>query len=260
MVEQQKQQVRQDFIAAQEKKREVVLLRIKAAREQLAAASASGSEAELQAARKALESSEAEAAEMGQSIARVKQGELPREVSGTLLSSGIPSVLIPPIALAHRAVIAVPRENTISYSFWSTREHAFASGWLTDLAGIRPGTQNQLSNDLSDINRGGSLGNSPLGLATDVYYNAGWLGVLIVPALYALFFAWLDIALTAARSPLTSAAKIFMFFTIPLMYSPFMFVLYGGFVAVAILCYVRLLRNGAFSFLGLRPQTRQTPP
>ena len=100
-----------------------------------------------------------------------------------------------PIALAHRAVIAVPRENTLSYPLWTGQPHAPGSGWMTDLAGIRPGTQSQLSNELSDVNKGGSLGNSPLGLATDVFYNWGWLGVMIVPALYALGFLWLDIAL-----------------------------------------------------------------
>jgi hypothetical protein len=82
---------------------------------------------------------------------------------------------------------------------------------------------------------------------------------MIVPALYALGFLWLDIALTASRSALTSAAKIFMFFSIPLMYSPFMFVLYGGFVAIGILCYAWLRQKGALSFLEMRLQTRQSP-
>jgi hypothetical protein len=187
------------------------------------------------------------------------------EGSGTLLGglskiadfSDLSTIVGIPISLAHRAVVAVPRENTTSYPLWAGPEHAPGAGWLTDLASIRPGVQKQLSNELSWVNKASRMGNSPLGLGPDVFTNWGWLGVMIIPALFALGFLWLDIALTASRSALTSAAKIFMFFSIPLMYSPFMFVLYGGFVAVGILCYAWLRRNGALSFLGIRPQTEQ---
>jgi hypothetical protein len=254
MVQQQKEQLRRDLIKAEEKKREAVLRRIETLEEKLATVSTSSPQAVVQTTRKELENSESEAASIGQKIAKVKQGELPREVPETLLSNGVPVPVVSVIALAHRAVIAVPRENTINYLAWSAGAGTPGAGWTADLSAIRPGTQKQLSSELS-----GGVGDSPLGLATDVYYNWGWLGVMMVPALFALFFLWLDVALTATSSPLTSAAKIFMFFTIPLMYSPFMFILYGGFVVVGILCYVWLLRNGALSFLGLRPQSRQSP-
>jgi hypothetical protein len=259
LVEQQKQKLRLQYIAKQEKRLEAIQLKIQAAEEKRRAAEASGSQTDLLSVQRDLESASAEAQVISKTLERVKRGEFPSEILGTTFLSRLPAFLVQPVALAHRAVIAVPRENIISYSYWASREHAFGAGWITDLAGIRPGTQSQLSNELSEVNKGGSIGNSPLGLATDVYYNSGWVGVLIAPAFYALLFLLLDLALTATNSPLTSAAKIFMFFTIPLMYSPFMFILYGGFVAVGILCYVWLLRNGAFSFLGLRPQTRQSP-
>lgn len=184
----------------------------------------------------------------------------PKDISETLVSWGVPGSLMPVVALAHRAVIAVPRENTISYFYWSNHKHSFASGWITDLAGIRPGTQKQLSNELFTLNWGGaatSVGDSSLGLANDVFYNAGWPGIIIVPALYALAFLLLDMALITSRSPLTSAAKLFIFFTIPLLYSPFLFVLHGGVVVVGILCYERLLQKGAFAFMGFRPQLQQ---
>lgn len=187
--------------------------------------------------------------------------EPPKEILAPPFSSMVPGFLMPAVALAHRAVIAVPRENTVSFYYWSRHKHAFGAGWMTDLAAIRPGTQTQLANELFTLNWGGGagtvLGDSVLGLADDVYYNAGWFGVILVPALYALLFLLLDIALTASRSPLTSAAKIFIFFTIPLMYSPFLFVLHGGVVVVGILCYVRLLQRGAFSFIGFLSQTEQ---
>lgn len=253
--QQQRQQVAQKLTAEIKYQWDASLRLVKIAQDRVNSAS---SPAELQSARKTLEEALAAAAKLEQRYNQLKQGrDLPSDFYNRL--GRLPFIIAAPIALAHRAVIAVPRENTLSYAYWSNQPHAPGSGWLTDLGGIMPGTQSQLSNELSDVNNGGSLGNSPLGLATDVFYNWGWLGVMIVPALYALGFLWLDIGLTASRSSLTFAAKIFMFFSIPLMYSPFMFVLYGGFVAVGILCYTWLRQRGALSFLEMRPQTRQSP-
>ncbi len=176
----------------------------------------------------------------------------PVSVSETLVSSGVPHPVAVLVALVHRAIIAVPRENVITYSVWASKSPAMGSGWATDLSGLRPGTQTQLSNSLSEAAYGSSLGNSPLGLATDVYYNWGWPGVAVMPLLYALAFLWLDILLVGRNSPLLYAAKLFMFFSIPSMYSPFMFLLYGGAVVLALACYVILLRRGAFAIVGLR--------
>lgn len=251
--QQQRQQLAQKLIGEMKYQRDEASRLVKIAQDRVNVAR---SQAELQSAKKNLEVTLAAAAKLEQRYSQVEQGrDLPSDFYNRM--ADLPVIVAAPVALVHRAVIAVPRENTLSYPFWITQPHAPGSGWLTDLGGIRPGTQSQLSNELSDVNKGGSMGNSPLGLATDIFYNWGWLGVMVVPVLYALAFLWLDIALTASRSALTSAAKIFMFFSIPTMYSPFMFVLYGGFVAVGILCYAWLRRNGALSFLGIRPQTQQ---
>ena len=244
--DQQKKKL-QEFVADQAARRETVLQRISIAMGKVKAAEASGSQAQLNSAKKELDDTEAEAAALKQAIALAEQGQLPVSATGFLDYPDMPGFIRAPLALVHRAVIAVPRENTLSYWLWAEKPHATGSGWLTDLGGIRPGTQSQLSNDLSGET--GNTGNSPLGLATDVFYNWGWLGVTIVPTLFALAFLWLDIALVASRSALTSAAKIFMFFSIPTMYSPFMFILYGGFVAIGILCYVWLRQKNAFSFV-----------
>ena len=165
-----------------------------------------------------------------------------KEVSQTLASSGIPRPIAAAIALVHRAIIAVPRENTTTYSFWASRSPASGVGWITDLSGLRPGTQRQLSNELSEVIRGGPLGNSPLGLATDLYYNWGWPGVASFPLLGALLFLLIDIVAVGSNSPLLFAAKIFLFFSIPIMYSPFMFILYGGAVVIALTGYVWVLK------------------
>jgi hypothetical protein len=252
MVKEQKLLLRES-LAAEQEKQEAALSKLKAAEDRLKEQSRSQSQEGT--VRSELQRIAAEATALEQEILKVKERSTAPEPSGTLLSARLPVPIASAIALAHRAVIAVPRENTITYLIWSGGAHVPGGGWLADLAAIRPGTQKQLSTELS-----GGVGESPLGLATDVYYSWGWLGVMIVPALFALFFLWFDVVLTATSSPLTSAAKIFMFFTVPIMYSPFMFILYGGVVAVGILCYVRLLRNGAFSFIGLRPQIRQPRP
>ncbi|MDB5620500.1 hypothetical protein [Tardiphaga sp.] len=177
-------------------------------------------------------------------IAQIDEPPKP-EISQTLTSSGVPRPIAAIIAIAHRATIAVPRENTISYPLWASRSPALGAGWVTDLSGMRPGTQSQISNDLSEANGGGPLGNSPLGLATDIYYNWGWLGVALVPPVCAILFLLIDMAAVGSNSPLLFAAKIFLFFSVPLMYSPFMFLLYGGAVVLALIGYVRVVETNA---------------
>ncbi len=255
-----KLQMRDDFLATQAEKNKLESRRISVASEKLAAAEASGSKGDVLSAKKELDETKTEAAETERTIAIVKEGNAPPPgLLGILYSEKIPGVILLPLSLAHRAVIAVPRENTLSYPLWTVRALSPGSGWLTDLRGIRPGTQMQLSNELSGVDKSGHMGNSPLGLATDVFFNWGWFGVIIVPILYALAFLWLDISLVASRSALTSAAKVFLFFSIPTMYSPFMFILYGGIVAIGALCYAWLRNKGALSFLEMRLQTRQSP-
>lgn len=254
--DEQKTKVRQEFLSTETVKREQVLQRISAAKEKVRVAEASGMPSQLDAARRELADVEYEAVALERDLTKVKSGAMPDDYKGFSAILGL-SVIQIPLTLARRAVIAVPQENTVAFPVWYDRPHAAGSGWLTDLGGIRFGTQRQLSSNLAVANRSSVLGDSPLGLPTDVFYNWGWAGVMIVPALFALAFLWLDIALVASRSALTSAAKIFVFFSIPTMYSPFMFILYGGFVAIGILVYVRLRQKGVFSFIGIRPRAQQ---
>ena len=244
-----KYQLRQEFLADQQKKQREALAKLKSAEELKEPGTP---QAQLQTVQEGLARLKAEAAAAEEEILRVRKGgRVPGELSGALISSGMPVWIATVVALTHRAVIAIPRENTATFPIWFRGAPTPGGGWSTDLAAIRPGSQQQLSSLLSE-----GHGDSPLGLAADVYYNWGWFGVVIIPAFYALGFLLLDIALTASRSPMTSAAKIFMFFSIPLMYSPFLFVLYGGLVAVGILCYARLRRRGALSFLDVLTQAR----
>ena len=236
------------------------LQRMSTASEKATAAEAPGSKGDPLPAKKQLDETKAEGAGSRQTAPSIKpSGESPVGLQGILFSQNIPAVVSIPLSLVYRAIIAVPRENTLSYPLWTAKRPGSGSGWLTDLRGIRPGTQMQLSNELSGFDKSGHMGNSPLGLATDVFYNWGWFGVIIVPPLFALAFLWLDIGLVAGRSALTAAAKIFLFFSIPTMYSPFMFILYGGFVAIGTLCYAWLQNRVSFSFLEMRLQARKSP-
>ncbi|WP_299809795.1 hypothetical protein [Tardiphaga sp.] len=142
------------------------------------------------------------------------------------------------LQIAHRAVMAAPQENAISYRLWGENAPTYGKGWAVDLSGVRLGTQAQLSNELSVANSGGELGNSPLALPADLYNNWGFLGVILISALYGLFFLLLDLFLVGSNSPLLISAKLFLFTSIPFMYSPFLFLLYGGAAVLAGVAYV----------------------
>lgn len=155
-------------------------------------------------------------------------------------------------ALIHRAIIAVPRENTISYEFWALDAPTYGQGWLAEMQGVKPGTQKQLSNILSEANRGRQAGNSPMALAVDVYHNWGLVGVVTFPALFALVFAVIDKVLTFGNSAIFIGNKIFLYFSIPLMYSPFLFLLYGGAVTISIIIYISVLKLRMMEFMNLK--------
>lgn len=175
--------------------------------------------------------------------------------SPTSDSYQLPKPIAVIVALVHRAIIAVPRENSISYEFWALDAPTYGEGWVTDLGGVKPGTQKQLSNVLSEANRGGQAGNSPMALAVDIYHNWGWGGVAVFPALFALAFAATEKILTFGNSPIFIGNKIFLFFSIPLMYSPFLILLYGGAVTISIIIYITLLKSKVIGYFGLYPST-----
>jgi hypothetical protein len=69
-------------------------------------------------------------------------------------------------------------------------------------------------------------------------------------AICALGFLLLDKMITASRSILLYATKLFLFFSIPTMYSPYLFILYGGAILLAITVYVTLTKRRASAFAG----------
>jgi hypothetical protein len=67
----------------------------------------------------------------------------------------------------------------------------------------------------------------------------GWMGLFVVPPLFALFFGFLDLVLLTERSALFFAMKIYLFFAIPGCVSPYTFLLYGGSVCIPLILYIK---------------------
>ena len=122
------------------------------------------------------------------------------------------------IGLASRSVTIVPQENVETYHYWADQSPVYGRGWLSLVVGLLPGRQTDISNQLSTRLYGGGS-NSPLALATDLYYNWGVTGVALFSALFGLGFLALDIALTRRRSATLATAKIYLFCSIPTMYN-----------------------------------------
>jgi hypothetical protein len=148
------------------------------------------------------------------------------------------------LGLADRSVAIVPRENVETYHYWADPAPVYGRGWLSLVVGLLPGRQADISNQLSINLHGGGGGNSPLALATDLYYNWGLVGAALFSALFGLGFLALDIGLTERRSAILAAAKIYLFCSIPTMYNFYGFLLYGGAVAILLLVLVATLRDG----------------
>lgn len=147
--------------------------------------------------------------------------------------------------LLDRIFLAAPRENTITLPLWYSMGPTYGASWLSDLAGILPGVSESFSNILHS-NVGGSLqGNSPLGLPADIWFAWGWGGVLIIPFVYAFGIGMLDMVLLSRRSAIFFGLKIYLFVVLPICYSPFLFILYGGAVTLILIVFVAVIRTGA---------------
>jgi hypothetical protein len=143
-----------------------------------------------------------------------------------------------------RIFLAAPRENAMTFEFWSDAGPSAGLSWMRDMAGMLPGVDVSLSNQLHMATGGSAAGNSPLGLPPDVWLAWGWTGLLVVPAVIAVLVGFLDLACAQRRSTILVALRIYLFLILPVCYSPFLFLLYGGVVAAALLLLVLILRPG----------------
>jgi hypothetical protein len=143
--------------------------------------------------------------------------------------------------LFERVIVAAPRENSLGFLVWGAAAPTWGETWAADLAGILPGVQVNLSNELHELLGGSAQGASPLGLPADLFLAWGHPGVALLPCAFVLALHALDDAVLRSRLAL---AHIFRLLLVPLTfawYSPFLFVLNGGLVLV-----------GAAVVLGLR--------
>lgn len=144
--------------------------------------------------------------------------------------------------LLERIFVIPPYENALTFPVWYSLGPTWGGSWIADLGGVLPGAGESFANLLHSA-RGGSLqGNSPLGLPSDVWLAWGWVGCLIVPFLYAFGAGSLDMLLLTERSPVFFGTRCYLFVALPICYSPFLFVLYGGAVAAVLIACVKLVR------------------
>lgn len=161
-------------------------------------------------------------------VVKDNHGSIFNLFSEKLSETQIPKPVSALIALVHRSLIAVPRENVITIRMWESGSDLAGAGWVGDIATVLPGTQRQLSNRLALSQGSSDLGNSPLGMPADLFYNWGFIGLLIFPFFFSLIWALWDFYWDSTRYVFFEVAKIYLFISIPFMYSPFMFILYGG--------------------------------
>ena len=147
------------------------------------------------------------------------------------------------VNLFDRVLFAAPRENLLTFEVWQALGPTGGQSWFADLAAVLPGVDESLSNLLHSATGGSLLGNSPLGLPPDVWLAWGWPGVVVVPFLFAFAVGLLDMLLLSNRSALFFAMKIYLFIVLPICYSPYLFVLYGGAVALILITFSEILRS-----------------
>ena len=136
------------------------------------------------------------------------------------------------VALFDRIALTLPRENAGGFGIWQPLAPTWGQNWLSAIAGILPGAQTGLDQDLHEVLGGSAMGSSPLGLAPDAYLAWGTLGIVICPALYCLLLDRADTALVDSASPLAKALRVALLPLSFAWYSPFLFLLNGGAVLV----------------------------
>ena len=147
------------------------------------------------------------------------------------------------INLFDRVLFAAPRENLLTYPVWQALGPTAGESWFADLGAVLPGIDESLSNVLHSAAGGSWLGNSPLGLPPDIWLAWGTPGLVLVPFLFAFAVGLLDMVLLSSRSAIHFALKIYLFVVLPICYSPYLFVLYGGAVALILMTFLAVLRS-----------------
>ncbi len=146
-----------------------------------------------------------------------------------------------PLDIAERVFVRTPYENMVTADFWRNSAPTFGQSWLDDLSAVLPGTQPMMSTRLHVELGGSAAGNSVLGLPADLYLSWSWLGAVIFPWLYMFGALAIDRYCALSRSAFTKSLKIYLTLSAVQWYSPYLFVLNGGLILLAVVAldYVR---------------------
>jgi hypothetical protein len=146
------------------------------------------------------------------------------------------------ISLVGRSTAVVPLGNMEVFDFLAARQYGVGQLWADSLAGLVPGTDPGLDNELHEYLGGSSAGNAPLGFPVSVYFNFGLAGVMLAPiAIYATLL-FLDRWSKATHSALAYSARCVMIVYLPICYDPAGFLLYGGLVFITVLVLTSKVR------------------
>jgi len=159
--------------------------------------------------------------------------------------SGIEAVLWSVTSLIDRVFTTVPHEAEKTFGFWSQIGPTWGFSWMADLAILLPGKNESFSSVLHELGGGSAEGNAPLFFAADAWLAFGFGGIVFVSFLFVAVLHSIDSVLWNFRSPRNDAARIVLFLCVPLMYSPFLFMLYGGIVVLPICAWTVLTRGFA---------------
>jgi len=137
-------------------------------------------------------------------------------------------------AIGNRMIVEVPRENMEALPALRFVHTRGGQQLISDLEILLPGHQKSLASSLHAELFGSAAGNSVLGLPADVYANWGLIGAVVAPCVYALLVALFDRRLASTGNSLIEATKLLVAISLPFMYSPYLFLLYGGLFALGL--------------------------
>lgn len=149
------------------------------------------------------------------------------------------------VLFLERTFYIVPLEAIKTYGYWAYYGPTQGASWLRDLSILLPGrTGLSIANELHAFGgRGREVGNAPLFFAVDAWFAFGWQGVVLTSVAFVVIFQSLDSYFWRNRTPLNDGTRIVFFLYMSQIYSPYLFFLNGGLVALAVIGWHELSRK-----------------
>lgn len=158
--------------------------------------------------------------------------------------SGVHAVFWTLASLLQRIFATPLLEAEKTFFYWHSLGPTLGASWWADLTMLLPGkSTSSFSSELHQLAGGSAEGNAPLFFAADAWLAFGWAGIVVTAFLFVGVLHYIDMVLWRFRSPSGDATRFLLFFNVPLMYSPFLFLLYGGLVAFA-MCVLSIALYG----------------